>query len=202
MAFQAIPQTVYTASIAVAANRLVKLNGAGLVVLNTATPADLPVGVTYSASTAALLVPVCGIEFGIQSIMADAVVISINDPLYAAANGMVTNVAGGRLIGIAKTAAPAGSVVVDVIPMACILTAAALAAATAQSLTYTLGTAASFTTTYSPALGVIYVCLSTFTNSVSDTLNVNFQTLYYAAQKLQIDVADIRAKLITTKAVQ
>jgi hypothetical protein len=194
---------MYVATGALATNLLVKMNGAGLVIVNTATPADLPVGVTYTATDAAFNVPVCGLDFGIQSIMAAAVVININDLLYAGAGGTVTNVAGGRLIGIAKTAT-AGSTVIDVVPMPLILTAAALAAASAQaySLAQSLGSAASFTTAYSPALGRIYICLSTFTNGVSDTMNNNFQTLMYACQQLAIDVADIRAKLQTSKVVQ
>ena len=204
MAFQQGPQTIYTVGAGnLAANLLVKMDGTGLAIVNTATPADLAVGVTYTAGLIGASIPVCGLDYGIISVMAAAVVININDVLYAGAAGTVTNVAGGRMIGIAKTAS-AGSTVVDVVPMPLILTAAALATASTQpySLTYSLGSAASFTTTYSPAVSKIYVCLSTFTNGVSDTMNTNFQTLYYACQQLAIDVADMRTKLQTSKVVQ
>jgi hypothetical protein len=201
MAFYSGPQVVFTAAAPVAANLLVKMNGAGAVLVNTATPADLPVGVTYTASDALLNVPVCGIGYGIMSIMAAAVVININDLLYAGAGGTVTNVAGGRLIGVAKTAAPAGSIVIDVIPIACILTAAALTASTAVSIflsagsTFSLGSVASRT---------LYLVDTTFTTAGCPVqcLNLNFQAIALAIQNLATDVNDLRAKLVTTKVLQ
>ena len=197
MAFQSGPQAVYTCGAGnLAANLLVKMAADGTVIVNTATAADLPVGVTYTAGLIGASMPICGIGYGIMSIMAAAVAIAENDPVYAAAGGAVTNVAGGRLIGFAKTAT-AGSTVIDVIPLACLLTAAALAASATVSIFMSDGTTFSLGSVATRTIILVDTGFST-----GSSLNQNFETLALMTQRLAAEVLDIRAKLVTAKVLQ
>jgi hypothetical protein len=197
MAFQSGPQAVYTCGAGnLAANLLVKMAGDGTAIVNTATATDLPVGVTYQAGLIGASVPVCGIGYGIMSIMATAAAIAENGLVYAAAGGMVTATAGGRLIGFAKTAT-AGSTVIDVIPLACLLTAAALAASATVSIFMSDGTTF---TVGSVATRTLLLADTAFTTG--STLNQNFETLALMTQQLAAEVLDIRTKIVTAKVLQ
>ena len=200
MAFQQGPQTIYTvgAAGALGANVLVKLDGTGAVIANTATPADLPVGVTYTSGAAGATIPVCGINYGIMAILTDASAITIGSIVYAGAAGIVTANAGGRMIGIAKTANNSAAVVIDVIPVACILTYAALTASTAVSIFLSSGSQFSLG---SVASRTLYLLDTTFTTMGCPVqcLNLNFQALALAIENISADLADVRSKMQTTK---
>lgn len=189
MAFANDACKVYVASVAIAANLMVQLNGTGLAVVCAGIASDAPIGVSFAATDANLNCAVFLLGAGIMTVQTTATAVAIGNNVYTVAAGQVAASATGtgKLVGQAATTGTgvAGGLI-DVIPGAAGYRNGTISnfSATASVLTLTAGTAIS-AGTVGALSNLVYMYDSTFNSGTAGVVNQNLVNLAGAINALR-----------------
>lgn len=181
MAFANDACKVYVASVAIAANLMVQLNGTGLAVVCAGVAGDAPIGVSFAATDANLNCAIFLLGAGIMTVQTTATAVAIGNNVYTVAGGQVAAAATGtgKLVGQAATTGTgvAGGLI-DVIPGAAGFRNGTITnfGTSLGALTLTAGTAISAGTVGSLS-NLIYMYDSTFVNATAGVVNLNLVNL-------------------------